>query len=100
MMTQPGETDGLSVSEHVKIMNKYLGRRKISVVVANNGKINEAARKRYESLEQKDPVKLDRENLDKIKVIANDYVTIEDDLIRHDTILLSTDIFKYLITKK
>jgi len=100
MMTQPGETDGLTVSEHVKIMNKYLGRRKISVVVANNGKINETARKRYESLEQKDPVKLDRENLDKIKVIANDYVTIEDELIRHDTILLSTDIFKYLITKK
>ncbi len=100
MMTQPGETDGLTVSEHVKIMNKYLGRRKISVVVANNGKINESARKRYESLEQKDPVKLDLENLNKVKVITNDYVTVRDDLIRHDTILLSTDIFKYLITKK
>ena len=100
MMTQPGETDGLTVSEHVKIINHYLGRRKISVVVANDGKIDEKSRKRYESLEQKDPVKLDKENLTKVKLISNDYVTVEDELLRHDTILLSTDIFKYLITKK
>jgi uncharacterized cofD-like protein len=100
MMTQPGETDGLAVSEHVKIINHYLGRRKISVVVANNGKISEASRKRYETLEQKDPVKLDKQNLNKIKVIENDYVTMSDEWLRHDTILLSTDIFKYLITKK
>ena len=100
MMTQPGETDGLSVSEHVKIINHYLGKRKISVVVANSGKIDEKSRKRYESLEQKDPVKLDRENLSKIKLLENDYVTVDNNLLRHDTILLSTDIFKYLITKK
>ena len=86
--------------EHVKIINHYLGRRKISVVVANDGKIDEKSRKRYESLEQKDPVKLDKENLTKVKLISNDYVTVEDELLRHDTILLSTDIFKYLITKK
>ena len=100
MMTQPGETDGLSVSNHVKIINQYLGKRKISVVVANDGKISESLRKRYETLEQKDPVKLDKENIKGVTLITNNYVTNDDERIRHDAILLSMDIFKYLISIK
>ena len=99
IMTQPGETDDLSVSEHVDIINKYLGNRKVDVVVANNGVIKEDIRKKYETLEQKDPVLLDSKNLKNVKVISNDYVTIEKGFLRHDTILLSVDIFKYLIRK-
>lgn len=99
MMTQPGETDNLKVSEHISIINKYLGKRKIDVVVANDGKIEEEIRKKYESLEQKDPVILDREKLKNIEIISNNYVTIKDKYLRHDEILLSLDIFKYLITK-
>ena len=76
IMTQPGETDNLSVSEHVKIINQYLGKRKIDIVVANNGKIAESMRKKYETLEQKDPVLLDKDNLKDVKLITNIYVTI------------------------
>ena len=99
IMTQPGETDDLSVSEHINIINKYLGKRKVDVVVANNGKIEENMRKKYETLEQKDPVILDRDKIKDVKIIENDYVTIENNYLRHDTILLSLDIFKYLIGK-
>ena len=99
IMTQPGETDNLKVSEHVKIINQYLGKRKIDIVVANSGKIAEAMRKRYETLEQKDPVLIDKDNLKDVKLITNNYVTIENEYLRHDTILLSLDIFKHLITK-
>lgn len=45
MMTQPGETDGLMVSDHINIINQYLGKRKIDVIVANDGKISEEMRK-------------------------------------------------------
>lgn len=99
IMTQPGETDDLSVSEHVDIINRYLGKRHVDVVVANNGKINEKMREKYETLEQKDPVILDKDNLKDVKIIANNYVTVENNYLRHDTILLSLDIFKYLISK-
>lgn len=99
IMTQPGETDDLKVSEHIDIINKYLGKRKVDVVIANSGKIEEKMRQKYETLEQKDPVILDKENLKDIKVISNNYVTIENNYLRHDTILLSLDIFKYLIRK-
>lgn len=98
MMTQPGETDNLTVSEHIEIINQYLGKRKVNIVVANDGKIEESMRKKYETLEQKDPVVLDRENLHDIKIISNNYVTVENNYLRHDTILLSLDIFKYIIT--
>ncbi len=100
MMTQPGETDGLFVSDHVKIINQYLGKRKISVVIANDGKISESLRKKYETLEQKDPVKLDKDKIKGVALITNNYVTNDDERIRHNAILLSTDIFTYLIKLK
>ena len=98
IMTQPGETDNFKVSDHVKTINNYLGKRKIDVVLANTGKIDEELRKKYETLEQKDEVKLDKENLKDIKIIHNNYVTIRDGYLRHDTILLSVDIFRYLLS--
>ena len=100
IMTQPGETDGLMVSDHVNIINQYLGKRKIDVVVANDGKISEEMRKKYETLEQKDPVILDKKHIHDVCIISNNYVAIENNYLRHDTILLSLDIFKYLISKK
>ena len=100
IMTQPGETDDLTVSQHLEIINKYLGKRKVDVVIANDGKIDEKLREKYETLEEKDPVILDKDKLKNIKVISNNYVTIENEYLRHDAILLSLDIFKYLITKK
>ena len=99
IMTQPGETDDLKVSEHLDIINHYLGKRKVDVVIVNNGKIEEKMRKKYETLEQKDPVILDKENIKNAEIIANNYVTVENNYLRHDTILLSLDIFKYLIGK-
>lgn len=100
IMTQPGETDNLSVSEHLNIINKYLGKRKVDVVIANDGKISDEMITKYETLEQKDPVVLDKDKLKGVKVISNNYVTVDNERLRHDTILLSLDIFKYLITKK
>lgn len=100
IMTQPGETDNLSVSEHLNIINKYLGKRKVDVVIANDGKISDEMITKYETLEQKDPVVLDKDKLKGVKIISNNYVTVDNERLRHDTILLSLDIFKYLITKK
>lgn len=100
MMTQPGETDNFKVSDHIKLLNKYLGKRKISVVIANNTNIDEEIRKRYESLEQKDQVLLDIDKLKKIEVLDDDYFIIENNLIRHDSIKLAIAIFSYLLKKE
>ena len=102
MVTQPGETEKFKVSDHVRLLNQYLGNHKIDVVIANNGKIDDDMAKRYESLEQKDPVELDMdETLSQVpKVVCGDYVTIKNNLLRHNVMKLGLDIFGYLLEQK
>ena len=102
MVTQPGETEDFKVSDHVRLLNQYLGKRKINVVVANNGKIDEDMAKRYESLEQKDPVELDRKETRAMveKIIADDYVIVKNNLLRHNVLKLGLHIFGYLLEQK
>lgn len=99
IMTQPGETDDFSVSDHVKLLNKYLGKHKIDVVIANDGIISDEFAKKYESLEQKDPVIFDEDVLKECncKIIHDNFVTIKNNLIRHDVMKLSLQIFSYLL---
>lgn len=99
MVTQPGETDNYTVSDHVKALNKYLGNKKIDVLIANNGFISPKMAERYHTLEQKDPVLFDEDELKKlnIKVIAENFVKIEDNKLRHDVIKVSLHIFSYLL---
>lgn len=97
MMTQPGETDGFKVSDHVKLLNKYLGKRKINAVIANSKQITSNILKKYEILEQKDQVILDEKNMNGVKLIKSDLFVIDGGTIRHDAMKLSFEIFSYLI---
>lgn len=97
IMTQPGETDKFKVSDHVNKLNEYLEKRKIDVVIANNGKIEPNIINKYATLEQKDPVILDKQNLKGVEIISDDLTKIEEGSLRHDTLKLSLDIFSYLL---
>lgn len=99
MVTQPGETENFKVSDHVRMLNGYLGTHKIDVVVANDGEIDVQMAKRYESLEQKDPVLLDRKETCLLveQIISGDYVTVRNNLLRHDVLKLGLHIFGYLL---
>ena len=98
MMSQPGETDNFKVSDHINTINEYLGKKKINTVVVNNGKIDEKLIEKYSSLEQKDEVILDKENID-CKIIENDYAYIDNNMIRHNVEKLSLDIYSYLLNE-
>ncbi len=96
MMSQPGETDEFKVSDHIKVINSYLGKRKIDVVIANSGKIDPLVAKKYATEEQKDPILIDKNNIS-CKLKTGNYVSIEDDVIRHNIIKVAVDIFSYLL---
>ena len=98
MVTQPGETDDFKVSNHLKVLNSYLGIHKIDIVVANTGSIDKEVAEKYSTLEQKDPVLFDEENID-CDTILNNYVTINDGVIRHNVEKLSLDIYSYLVNE-
>lgn len=103
IVTQPGETDGFTVSDHVKLLNRYLDKKKLDVVVAGNTEIDKEIAKKYETQEQKDPVILDREELKKIgiELIEDDIVVIEENTnsLRYDSLKLSCLVFSYLMRK-
>ena len=102
IVTQPGETDGFTVGDHVKLLNKYLDKKKVDVVVASNTKISDKMAKKYETEEQKDPVLIDYKELEKIGVelIEDDLLIIDDDnTLKHNSLKLSSLIFLYLMRK-
>ena len=93
MVTQPGETDNFKVSDHVNLLNSYLGKRKVDVVLANNKKIDKNILEKYQTSEQKDQVLLDKENLKDITVIEDNYFIIDNGMVRHDALKVDFNIF-------
>ena len=100
IVTQPGETDDFKASDHINLLNSYLGLKKISVGIFNHEKMDPELVKKYETEEQKDPVVLDRENLTDIEVIEDDLITDCEGTFRHDTMRLGLNIFSYLLNHK
>ena len=95
LFTQPGETDGYTVSDHIRTLNQYLGKRKIEYVVANSEEITGELANKYATEEQKDPVELDRKSIKKLckEAIIDDLVIIENNVFRHDYFKLGYLIF-------
>ena len=100
MFTQPGETDDLSASGHVKLLNKFLGKRKIESVIINDGIIDDGYIEKYHREEDKSPVVPDFENLTSIRVKMDNFVIVENGTLKHDTMKLSLKIFEELINRK
>jgi len=102
LVTQPGETDGYRVSDHLRVLNQYLAGRHVDVVVANNGPIGEEVRSVYHSTEEKTVVTLDREKVESLgaRIIADDIVSLEDGKLRHDALRTAFLVFSSLMEKK
>ncbi len=98
-VTQPGETDGFGVSDHINVLEQYLGKDAIDVVIASNTEIPKDLIKKYETEEQKDIVPIDYENISKGKyeLIEEDLITTTDGTIKHNSLKLSSVIFSYLM---
>lgn len=99
VVTQPGETDKYTVGDHVELINHYLKPKKLNAVIASNTEINETVAKKYETEEQKDAVLIDHKKLEElgVELIEDDLIIIEDNILRHNSLKLSSLIFSYLM---
>ncbi|WP_033827858.1 gluconeogenesis factor YvcK family protein [Bacillus andreraoultii] len=97
LMTQKGETNGFSASDHVKAIYNHIEPFSIQKVIVNNGKIPDDIKLRYKG-EYADPVKIDKENLKEmgIEIIEEPIATLADGMLRHDTKRLSQLIYNLL----
>ncbi|WP_309123098.1 YvcK family protein [Paenibacillus sp.] len=97
VMTQPGETDGYSVADHVNAIAGHVGGPLFDTVIVNNSDIPRRVRSLYAE-KGADVVRLDLETL-----AALGYRTIADELIlfqgvlRHDANKLSHHIYRLAV---
>jgi len=96
LFTQPGETDDFRVSDHLKLLNSYLGERKIDTVITNSQKVSKKLLKKYMTLEQKDLVEVDEKNI-KINNIEKPLIKMDGEIIRHDAIKIGLELMNILI---
>lgn len=101
LVTQPGETDHFQVSDHLRVLNQYLGRRRVDIVLANNGAVDPAVEDVYLTQENKTVVALDREAVEALgaRIVEDELVCIEDGWVRHDAMKTAFLIFSYLMGK-
>lgn len=102
LFTQPGETDNFTVANHLDLLESYLGKDTIDVVIANNTVMSSKLAAKYSVKEQKDPVILDMEELKdrKVQIICDKLFMIEDNVYRHDSLKTGYLIFSYLMDGK
>ena len=102
IVTQPGETDGYSVSEHVRVLNRYLGDRKVDVVLANNVMPGTEIAEHYLRTEGKEPVQVDRRQLEGLgaELIEDSLLSIENGTIRHNALKTAFQIFAFLMRQE
>lgn len=98
LVTQPGETDGYSVSDHICVLNRYLGDRKVDVVLANSGVVDLEVSEVY-SKEKKTVVDLDVDAVNALgaEIVAGDIISIDNGSIRHDELKTAYSVFSYLM---
>lgn len=98
MLTQPGETDNYKVSDHLKVLEKYLGKNSIDVVIANSEKLPKKSELLAKS-QGKDAVPIDEKEIKKmgIKLISEKLFKMDEGYVRHNALKTAYLIFSYLI---
>ena len=101
VMTQPGETDDFTVSDHIKTLMKYSGKNSVEYVIANNGTIPNDREERYLS-EGSKLVELDYDNIKDlgVKVVETDLVKITKGYVKHDSEYLAQVLMTTVLDKK
>ncbi|MFA5100181.1 MAG: YvcK family protein [Candidatus Omnitrophota bacterium] len=96
VMTQPGETDGFTASNHIKALIEHSHPALIDYCIVNTGKIPQSLLSRYTS-EQAFQVVNDRKKIEQMgyRVVEDDTILIQS-FIRHDPMKLAKIILDLL----
>jgi uncharacterized cofD-like protein len=97
VMTQPGETDFFTVSDHVKALLKHTGPNFIHYVIANKEKVPNVLLKRYAAFHQ-EPVVVDQEALEETGVeLIKANLLHQEDYVRHSPEKLGKAVIRRLV---
>jgi uncharacterized cofD-like protein len=86
-MTQPGETQGYTVADHIRAIDRACGQQLFSAVLVQKQSPSERSLRRY-AQENSHPVFLDREEVAQLQrriILANVMDEDEQGLVRHSS---------------
>jgi uncharacterized cofD-like protein len=86
VMTQPSETEGYSVSDHISALEDHSYKGIVDCCIVNNASIPADLREKYQN-DGAEQVLIDRDKISDtgIRLIEGDYVTIKNNYVRHDS---------------
>ncbi len=98
LMTQPGETSGYALADHLKAIREHCSRRVIDWVVANRQAVSREVAKRYRA-QGAEPVTVDLYALQKLgyRVILDNLVE-EHGVLRHNSAALAQLLFEEFLS--
>lgn len=95
IMTEPGQTDNYSVSDHLNAIIEHCGQGIVDYCIYDTGEIIPEFIKRY-NLEGQDLVDQDIEKVKGIKFLQRNLSMISNDHIRHDPSLVASSIIELI----
>ena len=100
LMTQPGETDGMSVADHVRAIYQHTRRPLFDCVVVNQQAVSPEVAKRY-SAQGAEPVTADVSELEKLGLRCVDGNLLEEHaVVRHDSAKLAKMLVEEFVMKR
>ena len=100
LMTQPGETEGFSLADHVRVIYAHTRRKFIDWVVASNQAISPEVGRRY-SRRGAEPVRVDIQDLQRAGVrCLLDNLLEEHGVVRHDAARLSQLLIEEFVERR
>jgi uncharacterized cofD-like protein len=99
-MTQPGETTGYSVCDHIDSIQKYSHKKIIDYVIVNKGRVPEWLYGKYIE-DGAIEVAADKERIKErnIRILEEDLVYVNKNHVRHDTNRLAHVIMGLILEK-
>lgn len=95
IMTEPGQTDNYSVSDHLNAIIDHCGNGVVDYCIYDTGEIIPEFIKKYNK-EGQDLVEQDIEKIRGIKFLQRNLAVISDDFIRHDPNLVASSIIELI----
>jgi uncharacterized cofD-like protein len=96
-MTQPGETDGFTASDHVTAMYEHVGTPFLDTIIVNTADVPEEVLEKYAE-KGSAPVVCDIEQLRALglQVVADQFIAYEDGFLRHNAKVVSQKVVSIL----
>ncbi|PRR84294.1 gluconeogenesis factor YvcK family protein [Clostridium vincentii] len=101
VMTQPGETDNFTTTDHLKILKKYGGKDIVDCVISNSGDISDELKDKYLKnnciLVTSDEKEIKDLGVD---LVQENIVKVENEIVKHDSERLAEVLIDTIMKKK